>query len=156
MLDGSKVIDANGRVQELNLSLPGRANRSNAVMALALMGCVYLVIRNVNDVLGKNKTFRVRFRKYFGRDFDTFQTHEKKFPGYDLASLHRALASFREALCSEMIDIGGTNFHTLRDLFENLKQPNSRSLSSAYSMIRRVARIALRESRVSIVSSRCM
>jgi UDP-N-acetylmuramyl tripeptide synthase len=36
VLDGSKVIDANGRVQELNLALPGRANRSNAVMALAV------------------------------------------------------------------------------------------------------------------------
>lgn len=96
------------------------------VLALALIGCVYLIIRNVNDVLGKNKTFRARFRSYLGRDFDTFQTHVKKFPGYDLASIHRALTSFREEFCSESIDVGGTNFHTLRDLFENLKQPNSR------------------------------
>ena len=84
------------------------------VMSLALMGCVYLVIRNVNDVLGRNKTFRVRFRSYLGRNFDSLQTHVKKFPGYDLASLHRALASFREEFCSESIDVGGTNFHTLR------------------------------------------
>jgi lipid II isoglutaminyl synthase (glutamine-hydrolysing) len=36
VLDGSAVIDANGKVRELSLALPGRANRSNAVMALAV------------------------------------------------------------------------------------------------------------------------
>jgi UDP-N-acetylmuramyl tripeptide synthase len=36
VLDGEKVIDATGTVRELNLALPGRANRSNAVMALAV------------------------------------------------------------------------------------------------------------------------
>jgi lipid II isoglutaminyl synthase (glutamine-hydrolysing) len=36
VLDGSTVIDATGRVRELSLALPGRANRSNAVMALAV------------------------------------------------------------------------------------------------------------------------
>jgi lipid II isoglutaminyl synthase (glutamine-hydrolysing) len=36
VLDGSNVIDATGQVRELSLALPGRANRSNAVMALAV------------------------------------------------------------------------------------------------------------------------
>jgi lipid II isoglutaminyl synthase (glutamine-hydrolysing) len=36
VLDGGAVIDAIGRVRELSLALPGRANRSNAVMALAV------------------------------------------------------------------------------------------------------------------------
>jgi UDP-N-acetylmuramyl tripeptide synthase len=36
VLDGSTVIDAFGQVRELSLALPGRANRSNAVMALAV------------------------------------------------------------------------------------------------------------------------
>ena len=36
VLDGSSVIDSSGRVTELSLALPGRANRSNAVMALAV------------------------------------------------------------------------------------------------------------------------
>ena len=35
VLDGGAVIDASGQVRELALALPGRANRSNAVMALA-------------------------------------------------------------------------------------------------------------------------
>ena len=36
LLDGSAVIDGHGNVRELSLTLPGRANRSNAVMALAV------------------------------------------------------------------------------------------------------------------------
>ena len=36
VLDGDSVIDATGRVTELALALPGRANRSNAVVALAV------------------------------------------------------------------------------------------------------------------------
>ena len=36
VLDGSRVIDSTGGITELGLALPGRANRSNAVMALAV------------------------------------------------------------------------------------------------------------------------
>ena len=36
MLSGDSVIDESGQVRELLLALPGRANRSNAVVALAV------------------------------------------------------------------------------------------------------------------------
>jgi UDP-N-acetylmuramyl tripeptide synthase len=36
VLDGDSVVDASGRVRELSLTLPGRANASNAVVALAV------------------------------------------------------------------------------------------------------------------------
>ncbi len=36
VLDADSVIDARGRVSELSLALPGRANRANAVVALAV------------------------------------------------------------------------------------------------------------------------
>ncbi len=36
VLDGSRVVDSSGGISELNLALPGRANRSNAVVALAV------------------------------------------------------------------------------------------------------------------------
>ncbi len=36
VLDGSSVIDSQGRVHDLALALPGRANRANAVVALAV------------------------------------------------------------------------------------------------------------------------
>jgi len=38
VLDGERMIDAEGRVTELSLQLPGRANRANAVIALAVGG----------------------------------------------------------------------------------------------------------------------
>jgi UDP-N-acetylmuramyl tripeptide synthase len=38
VLEGDSVIDSAGVVRELDLSLPGRANKSNAVMALAVAG----------------------------------------------------------------------------------------------------------------------
>ncbi len=38
VLDGESVVDASGRVRELSLALPGRANRANAVVALAVAG----------------------------------------------------------------------------------------------------------------------
>jgi len=36
VLEGDTVIDSAGRIHDLSLALPGRANRSNAVMALAV------------------------------------------------------------------------------------------------------------------------
>ncbi len=36
VLDGENVIDSEGRLRELSLELPGRANRANAVIALAV------------------------------------------------------------------------------------------------------------------------
>jgi UDP-N-acetylmuramyl tripeptide synthase len=36
VLEGESVIDSGGRISDLSLALPGRANRSNAVMALAV------------------------------------------------------------------------------------------------------------------------
>jgi UDP-N-acetylmuramyl tripeptide synthase len=36
LLDGGKVVDSAGRAHDLDLALPGRANRSNAVIALAV------------------------------------------------------------------------------------------------------------------------
>jgi lipid II isoglutaminyl synthase (glutamine-hydrolysing) len=38
VLAGESVVDATGRVRELSLALPGRANRANAVVALAVAG----------------------------------------------------------------------------------------------------------------------
>jgi UDP-N-acetylmuramyl tripeptide synthase len=69
VLDGEKVIDATGAVRELNLSLPGRANRSNAVMALAvasLFGAdvdqALPELRKVTSVAGRYTTVTRRGR----------------------------------------------------------------------------------------------
>jgi lipid II isoglutaminyl synthase (glutamine-hydrolysing) len=69
VLDGENVIDAAGTVRELNLALPGRANRSNAVMALAvasLFGAdvdqALPELRKVTSVAGRYTTVERRGR----------------------------------------------------------------------------------------------
>jgi UDP-N-acetylmuramyl tripeptide synthase len=63
------VIDAAGTVRELHLSLPGRANRSNAVMALAVAGLfgadvdqALPSLRQVESVAGRYTTVQRRGR----------------------------------------------------------------------------------------------
>jgi UDP-N-acetylmuramyl tripeptide synthase len=69
VLDGDSVIDAVGVVRELDLTLPGRANRSNAVMALAvgsLFGAdvdqALPALRSVTSVAGRYTTVGRRGR----------------------------------------------------------------------------------------------
>jgi UDP-N-acetylmuramyl tripeptide synthase len=70
VLDGDTVIDSMGAVRELDLSLPGRANRSNAVMALAVAGLFGADVdqalpnlRSVVSVAGRYTTIERRGRK---------------------------------------------------------------------------------------------
>jgi len=69
VLDGDNVIDAAGVVRDLDLALPGRANRSNAVMALAvasLFGAdvdqALPELRKVTSVAGRYTTVQRRGR----------------------------------------------------------------------------------------------
>jgi lipid II isoglutaminyl synthase (glutamine-hydrolysing) len=69
VLEGDSVIDGNGSVHELQLSLPGRANRSNAVMALAVAGLfgagvdqALPAVRSVVSVAGRYTTVERRGR----------------------------------------------------------------------------------------------
>jgi UDP-N-acetylmuramyl tripeptide synthase len=70
VLEGESVIDSAGVVRELNLSLPGRANKSNAVMALAVAGLFGADVdqalpnlRAVVSVAGRYTTVQRRGRK---------------------------------------------------------------------------------------------
>jgi lipid II isoglutaminyl synthase (glutamine-hydrolysing) len=60
VLDGDSAVDAGGRVRELSLALPGRANRANAVVALAVadffgadMDQALPRVREVTSVVGR-------------------------------------------------------------------------------------------------------
>jgi len=60
VLDGESVIDTRGRVRELSLALPGRANRANAVVALSVadlfgvdMDLALPRLREVTSVAGR-------------------------------------------------------------------------------------------------------
>jgi UDP-N-acetylmuramyl tripeptide synthase len=70
VLDNGKVVDAQGRVRELSLALPGRANRSNAVMALAAadyfgadLDQALPRLRQVTSVAGRYTQLDVRGRR---------------------------------------------------------------------------------------------
>jgi UDP-N-acetylmuramyl tripeptide synthase len=69
VLEGDSVIDSAGFVRELDLSLPGRANKSNAVMALAVAGLfgadvdqALPALRSVVSVAGRYTTVQRRGR----------------------------------------------------------------------------------------------
>jgi UDP-N-acetylmuramyl tripeptide synthase len=70
VLDGDCVIDSGGQVTELSLALPGRANRANAVVALAV-GEVFGVslaqalprMRTVTSVAGRYTQVELRGRR---------------------------------------------------------------------------------------------
>ncbi|HSZ49608.1 MAG TPA: MurT ligase domain-containing protein [Streptosporangiaceae bacterium] len=69
VLSGDTVIDEGGQVTELGLALPGRANRSNAVVALAVgaffganVGQALPRLREVRSVAGRYTQIAVRGR----------------------------------------------------------------------------------------------
>jgi hypothetical protein len=79
----------------------------------------------------RTRTLRQEFRRFFGPDYDKRETHDKQYPGYDLASLHRALASLHEDCCDEFRHlgaVGGYGEPTLRRLFDRLKSVAERNL----------------------------
>ena len=70
VLDGEAVIDNTGQVRELQLALPGRANRANAVVALAVgdffgadLDRALPRLREVTSVAGRYTRLEVRGRE---------------------------------------------------------------------------------------------
>jgi len=75
---------------------------------------------------------------FFGSDFDRLETHEKTFPGYDLASMHRALDSFAQEMTLGYRELGGCQSDTVRGLLDLLKQywyRNSRPNNSPFQRV---------------------
>ncbi len=79
------------------------------------------------------------FAWFFGPDEDKLQTHEKQFPGYDLASLHRALISFFEECCERHHEVGSTQWWTTRQLLDSFKAPGGRAFRPGLPTYQRVA-----------------
>jgi UDP-N-acetylmuramyl tripeptide synthase len=70
VLDGDTVVDSSGKVTELSLTLPGRANRANAAVALAVAETFGITVdqalprlRAVKSVAGRYTTVERRGRK---------------------------------------------------------------------------------------------
>jgi hypothetical protein len=85
-------------------------------------------------------TIREELQQFLGRDYDRLQTHDKTFPGYDIASLHRALASFHADCCTSFREVGAVyGVAALANLFSLLKQPYQRNLKPQAATYQRVA-----------------
>jgi hypothetical protein len=84
-------------------------------------------------------TIRQELQEFLGHDYDRCQTHDKTFPGYDIASLHRALASFQADCCTDFREVGAVyGVTTLGNLFSLLKQPYQRNLKPQAPTYQRV------------------
>ena len=70
--------------------------------------------------LVRHLNFRQELHEFFGPDYSQLETYDKQYPAYDLASLHRALESFRDDCCEESRMLGACPAWTMRDLFNRL------------------------------------
>lgn len=83
-------------------------------------------------------SIRQELADFLGSGYDRLQTHDKTFPGYDLASVHAALASLRADCTTESREIGACNATTLRQLFDWLQQIFHRNLKPSPPTYERV------------------
>jgi hypothetical protein len=81
---------------------------------------------------------RRHFRRFFGGGLQRLETHDKAFPGYDLASVSRALSSFREDCCSEYTEIGATHLSSMRLLLDTIELSQGRALKPTALTYQRV------------------
>jgi hypothetical protein len=70
------------------------------------------------------KLLGARFKRFFGADFKHLQAHDKNYPGYDLASIHRALLSYFEDHCRPAETVGSAMpTSSARDLLQSDDRP---------------------------------
>jgi hypothetical protein len=90
-----------------------------------------------NLVRPRTPAFRQHLEWFFGYDFQNLQTHDKTFPGYDIASLNRALTSFFQEACTGTVEIGACPMgsQTVRQLFDNPYALNSFPSPAIYERV---------------------
>jgi hypothetical protein len=84
-------------------------------------------------------TIHQRLKEFLGADYRLRETHDKHYPGYDIASLNLALGSFREECCAEWREVGAWHgVTTMSDLFNRLGDPFQRRTKPQAPMYQRV------------------
>jgi AAA+ superfamily predicted ATPase len=96
-------------------------------------------------------TLYQQFVQFFGPDLDRLEMHEKQFPGYDLASLHRGMASFLDNCTLQHQAIGSCAFGTIQDLFASFRSFLGRRERATQPAYQRVAVDV--EEEISVVTS---
>ncbi|HJT75878.1 MAG TPA: AAA family ATPase [Gemmataceae bacterium] len=103
-------------------------------LVLAFLGLRHLLTER------RKPTIRQVFLRFFGPDLGRLETHDKYFPGYDLASVNRALSSFREDCCTAFREVGATLPHLtgMRMLLDTIQTPQFRNLEPTALTYQRV------------------
>jgi hypothetical protein len=94
----------------------------------------------------RRPTIRRVLRRFLGRDLERLETHDKHFPGYDLASLSRALGSFRDDCCTVFQDVGAMHVSTMPELLATIQVPSGRRLKATAPTYQRL-RVAVDQER---------
>ena len=78
----------------------------------AIVGCIGLLVLVLYVIeLIHPRQFGGRMRRFFGRRaYGKLETHDKSFPAYDLASVSRALDSFRAECCERTQELGAVPY----------------------------------------------
>jgi hypothetical protein len=84
------------------------------------------------------RSLLAEFRHFFGWDYDQLQTHEKHFPGYDLASVDRALTSFFAECCATSRQVGGTTVCSMDQMFNLFRMPHGHAVKPMAPIYQRV------------------
>src|SRR6267143_3177221 len=112
-----------------------------AIVALAVTVSGVLVALICQKLIGWTKpTILKDFQRFFGKDLERVETHDKNFPGYDLASISLALTSLREDCCTAFQEVGATHayINTMRMLLDTIQSPQSSSLKPTAPTYQRV------------------
>ncbi|TMQ35078.1 MAG: 26S protease regulatory subunit, partial [Planctomycetota bacterium] len=112
-----------------------------AIVALAAIAFVLLVALISQKLTGWTKpTILKDFQRFFGKDLERLETHDKNFPGYDLASISLALASLGEDCCTTFQEVGATHVYitTMRMLLDTIEALLTRNLKPTAPTYQRV------------------
>lgn len=89
--------------------------------AVAFLG-IYTTVKIKQ--LTSPKPLGIRMKRFFGPELRQLQAHDKMFPGFDLASIHRALVSYFEDHCLPVETVGSmAPTSSARDLIQSDEQP---------------------------------
>jgi cell division protease FtsH len=112
-----------------------------AIVTLVVIAFVVLVSVLSQKLAWPTKpTILKNFQRFFGKDLERLETHDKNFPGYDLASISLALTSLREDCCTAFQEVGATHayINTMRMLLDTIQSSENRNLKPTAPTYQRV------------------
>ena len=84
----------------------------------------------------QTRTILGKLRRLFGADALQMQTHDKYYPGYDLASINLAMTSYLEECCASHELLGTAGFPSMRQLFNTLTSvPGLKPVAATYQRV---------------------